>query len=40
MTVYGVTVAEFRGDRIRSLRQHWDELTVYEQLGLVGDPDA
>ena len=40
VTVYGVTVAEFRGDRICSLRQYWDELTVYEQLGLVGDPDA
>jgi len=40
VTVYGVTVAEFRGDRICSLRQYWDELTVYEQLGLMGDPDA
>jgi ketosteroid isomerase-like protein len=40
VTIHGVTVAEFRGDRICSLRQYWDELTVYEQLGLVGDPDA
>jgi ketosteroid isomerase-like protein len=40
VTIHGVTVAEFRGDRICSVRQYWDELTVYEQLGLVGDPDA
>jgi hypothetical protein len=40
VTVYGVTIAEFRGDRICSLRQYWDELTVYEQLGLMGDPHA
>lgn len=41
VTLYGVTVAEFRGDRICGLRQYWDELAVYEQLGLVGaaDPD-
>ena len=31
----GVTVAEFRADRIRSLRQYWDEFAVLEQLGLV-----
>jgi ketosteroid isomerase-like protein len=30
--VYGVTVAEFRDDRICSVRQYWDELTVVEQL--------
>jgi len=40
VTVFGVTVAEFRGERICSLRQYWDELTVYEQLGVLGDPDA
>ena len=31
----GATVAEFRGERICSLRQYWDELTVLEQLGLL-----
>ncbi len=37
ITINGVTVAEFRGDRICALRQYWDELSVFEQLGLVGD---
>ena len=27
------SVAEFRGDRICSLRQYWDELSVFDQLG-------
>ena len=27
------------GDRICALRQYWDELAVYEQLGLVGEID-
>ncbi|MGH9234762.1 MAG: ester cyclase [Acidimicrobiales bacterium] len=36
ITVNGATVAEFRGDRICSLRQYWDELAVFEQIGLVG----
>jgi ketosteroid isomerase-like protein len=40
ITINGVTVAEFQGDRICALRQYWDELAVYEQLGLVGDADA
>jgi ketosteroid isomerase-like protein len=31
----GVTVAEFREDRICSLRQYWDELSVLEQLGVL-----
>jgi ketosteroid isomerase-like protein len=35
ITVNGATVAEFRGDRICSLRQYWDEMAVFEQLGLV-----
>jgi ketosteroid isomerase-like protein len=35
VTVHGVTVAEFRGKQICSLRQYWDELAVFEQLGLV-----
>jgi ketosteroid isomerase-like protein len=37
VTINGVTVAEFEGDRICALRQYWDELAVYEQLGLIGD---
>ena len=40
VTVNGATVAEFRGDRICSLRQYWDELAVFEQIGLVGDDDG
>ena len=35
LTVYGVTVAEFRGERICSLRQYWDEFAVLEQLGVL-----
>ena len=35
VTIHGVTVAEFRGDRVCSLRQYWDELAVLEQLGLL-----
>jgi ketosteroid isomerase-like protein len=38
VTLNGVTVAEFRGDRICSFRQYWDELAVVEQLGLIDDP--
>jgi ketosteroid isomerase-like protein len=37
ITINGVTIAEFDGARICALRQYWDELGVYEQLGLVGD---
>ena len=38
VTLHGVTVAEFHGDRICSLRQYWDEFAVLEQLGvLTGD---
>jgi ketosteroid isomerase-like protein len=37
ITVNGVTVAEFRDDRICALRQYWDELAVFEQLGLFGE---
>ena len=37
ITVHGATVAEFRGDRICSLRQYWDELGVFEQIGLMPD---
>ena len=35
ITLNGVTVAEFAGDRICSLRQYWDEFGVLEQLGLL-----
>jgi ketosteroid isomerase-like protein len=31
--IHGVTVAEFRGERICSLRQYWDELELLRQLG-------
>jgi hypothetical protein len=36
VTINGATVAEFDGDLICALRQYWDELALYEQLGLVG----
>jgi hypothetical protein len=39
ITLNGVTVAEFRGEQICSLRQYWDELAVFEQLGLLDDDD-
>jgi hypothetical protein len=39
ITVNGATIAEFRGDRICSLRQYWDELSVFEQLGLFADDE-
>jgi ketosteroid isomerase-like protein len=32
VVVDGVTVCEFRGERICSFRQYWDELAVIEQL--------
>ena len=35
ITLHGVTVAEFRGDQICSLRQYWDEFAIIEQLGLL-----
>jgi hypothetical protein len=37
VTLHGITVAEFRGDRICSLRQYWDELSIFDQLGLLPD---
>jgi len=40
VTLHGATVAEFRDERICALRQYWDELSVYEQLGLVARPDG
>lgn len=39
VTVNGATVAEFRGERICSLRQYWDGLAVLEQIGLEADAD-
>lgn len=35
ITLNGVTVAEFRDDRICSLRQYWDEFAVVDQLGVI-----
>jgi len=35
VTLHGVTIAEFLGARICSLRQYWDEHTVLEQLGVL-----
>jgi ketosteroid isomerase-like protein len=35
VALHGVTVAEFRGERICALRQYWDELSLFEQLGLL-----
>jgi ketosteroid isomerase-like protein len=38
VTVHGATVAEFRDDLICAVRQYWDELAMFEQLGLLGEP--
>ena len=35
-----MTVAEFRGNRICSLRQYFDRLSVLEQLGLLSEEAA
>ena len=35
VTLQGVTVAEFEGDRIRRFRQYWDEVALLEQLALL-----
>jgi ketosteroid isomerase-like protein len=37
LTLHGVTVAEFAGDKIRSFRQYWDEVELLEQLALIGE---
>jgi ketosteroid isomerase-like protein len=37
VTVHGVTVAEFEGDRICSFRQYWDEFSVFQQVGAPSD---
>jgi ketosteroid isomerase-like protein len=39
ITLNGATVAEFRGGRICAARQYWDELAVFEQVGLLTDDD-
>jgi hypothetical protein len=35
VSLHGVTVAEFDGDRISSFRQYWDEVELLEQLSLL-----
>ena len=35
IVLHGVTVAEFEGERICSLRQYWDEFAVLDQLGVL-----
>jgi hypothetical protein len=44
LTLRGVTVAEFDGDRIRAFRQYWNELEWLDQLHLLAgeapDPPA
>jgi len=35
VALHGVTVAEFHGQRICSLRQYWDEFAVLDQLGVL-----
>lgn len=37
LTLHGVTIAEFDGDKIRSFRQYWDEVELLEQLALLPD---
>jgi hypothetical protein len=35
VTLHGVTIAEFLGEKICSVRQYWDEHTMLEQLGVL-----
>lgn len=35
LSLRGVTVADFEGDRIRAFRQYWDEVSLLEQLELI-----
>ena len=35
VTMHGVTVADFEGDRICAFRQYWDEVALLEQLGVL-----
>jgi ketosteroid isomerase-like protein len=39
LALHGATVAEFRGERICSVRQYWDEFAVLEQLGVLSSED-
>jgi SnoaL-like domain len=39
ITMHGVTVAEFQGDRICAARQYYDELSVLDQLGVLRPPE-
>lgn len=39
LTLHGVTVAEFDGDRICSFRQYWDEAELLAQIGLLSDDE-
>ncbi len=34
ITLHGVSVADFEGDRIRSFRHYWDEVELLDGLGL------
>lgn len=40
VTVQGATVADVAGAQIIAVRQYWDELTVFEQLGILAADDA
>ena len=35
ISLRGITVADFDGDRICAFRQYWDEVSLIEQLGLL-----
>jgi len=35
VSLHGITVAEFDGDKISSFRQYWDEVELLEQLALL-----
>lgn len=39
VALHGATVAEFREQRICSVRQYWDEFAVLEQLGVLSSKD-
>ena len=39
VVLHGVTVAEFAGEQICSLRQYWDEFAVLDQLGVLSRSD-
>ena len=37
ITLHGVSVADFEGDRIRSFRHYWDEVELLHGLGLLAE---